>query len=72
MLKNNSLKYFVNFEKNIGQCNKQECNICQFTVNGFCVKYKNYSLPILCDSNCDATGINFTSGNRKDQLEKEF
>ncbi|RNA13418.1 hypothetical protein BpHYR1_030218 [Brachionus plicatilis] len=38
-------------------CNKHEYNIRQFTVKRFCVKYKNYSLPILCVFNCDATGI---------------
>ncbi|RNA36938.1 hypothetical protein BpHYR1_037034, partial [Brachionus plicatilis] len=33
-------------------------------------KYKlRYSLLILCDCNCDATGINFASGNRKGHQE---
>ena len=39
------------------KCNKQECNICQFTEKNFGIKYKNYSLPILCNYNCDTPEI---------------
>jgi hypothetical protein len=61
--KNMGSLFILNFKlsntKNLysDKCNKTECKTCKYTEKSYYVYYKNYSIPIQSNSNCDSLGI---------------